>query len=110
MINVSKILDEAVEKGYIKLPGYFENPLKRKAYLSAEWYGQAQGQIDPLKEVKASVMKIEYGLSTGAREARLLNGSDFQENIEQQTTEAKLKQKLKAMKKGGKQQNVSTGE
>lgn len=105
-----ELMDEAVEKGYIKLPGYFENPLKRKAYLSAEWYGQAQGQIDPLKEVKASVMKIENGLSTGARESRLLNGSDYQENIEQQITEAKLKQKLKTIKKGGNQKNVSTGE
>lgn len=85
-----QLIDEAVMKGYIDLPGYFENPLKRKAYLSAEWYGQAQGQIDPLREAKASAMKIENGLSTRARESRELNGSDVEDNINQLSHEKKL--------------------
>ena len=96
-----QLIDEAVMKGYIDLPDYFKNPLKRKAYLSAEWYGQAQGQIDPLKEAKASVLKVTNGFSTRARESRELNGSDVEDNINQLSHENKL------IEQGG-LKNVST--
>jgi lambda family phage portal protein len=75
-----EIIDEAVAKGLIDLPEYFDNVLKRKAYLSADWYGMAQPSLDPQKEVKASILKIENGLSTRSRESRELNGSDWREN------------------------------
>lgn len=82
-------LDEAVAKGYLELKGYFENPLIRKAYQQAEWYGETQSQLDPYKEIKAAELRIATGISTVAREARNLNGSDWKENIEQRKTEIK---------------------
>lgn len=82
-------LDEAVAKGYLNLPGY-ENILFRKCYQQAEWYGETQAQLDPLKEAKAAQLRIEAGISTVAREARALNGSDWQDNIYQQKREKKL--------------------
>ncbi|WP_311847849.1 hypothetical protein [Paenibacillus larvae] len=39
----------------------------RKAYTKAERHGPSQGQIDPLKEVKARE-RVENGFSTGERE------------------------------------------
>ena len=82
-------LDEAVAKGYIKLKGYFDNPLIRKAYQQAEWYGETQSQLDPYKEIKAAELRIATGVSTVAREARAINGSDWKENIEQRKLEIK---------------------
>lgn len=82
-------LDEAVAKGYLELKGYFDNPLIRKAYQQAEWYGETQSQLDPYKEIKAAQLRIETGVSTVAREARNLNGSDWKENIEQRKAEIK---------------------
>ena len=82
-------LDEAVAKGYLELKGYFDNPLIRKAYQQAEWYGETQSQLDPYKEIKAAQLRIETGISTVAREARNLNGSDWKENIEQRKVEIK---------------------
>ena len=82
-------LDEAVAKGYLNLKGYFDNPLIRKAYQQAEWYGETQSQLDPYKEIKAAQLRIETGVSTVARESRNLNGSDWKENIEQRKAEIK---------------------
>lgn len=84
-----EFLDEAVAKGYLKLPGY-DNPLKRKYYQGAEWYGEAQTQLDPLKEVKAAQIRILSGISTIAREARSITGTDWKDNIEQLKSEMAL--------------------
>ncbi len=85
-------LEEAVAKGRIKAPGFFKDPLIRMAYCSCEWNGPAQGQIDPVKEVKASGMKVEYGFSTREQETIQLTGGDFDRNVEQlQLEDTKMK-------------------
>ena len=89
-----QVIEEAVLKGYINLPGFLENPIMKKAYLKAEWYGNSQGQIDPVKEVTASILKIKNGLSTTEREAMELNGSDWNENLNQQAIEIKKKKEV----------------
>lgn len=89
-----KFMDEVVARGYIEAPGYFEDPLKRKAYLKNEWHGPSQGQIDPLKEAKAAKIRIEENLSTRSREARELNGSDFDANIKQNKLEEEERSEL----------------
>lgn len=76
-------LSEAVARGRVKAPGFFNDPLIRKAYCRAEWNGPAPGQLDPVKEVTASGKRIALGLSTREREAIEINGSDFDRNVEQ---------------------------
>ena len=70
-------MDEAVAKGYIDVPGYFENKLIIRAYLGCEWYGPTQGQLDPLKEVTAAKLKVEEGFSTRTKEAAEMNGTNY---------------------------------
>ena len=43
-------LAEAVAKGRIQAPGFFEDEAIRAAWCGAEWYGPSQGQLDPLKK------------------------------------------------------------
>ena len=81
---------EAVAKGRIKAPGFFSDPLIRKAYCSAKWTGPSQGQIDPLKEVTAAVVRVQNGFSTRDTEALELNGSSYYANVGQLRTENKL--------------------
>lgn len=83
-------LAEAVARGRIKAPGFFNDPIKRKAWCGAEWNGPSPGQLDPLKEVNAAVTRIENGLSTREKETMELNGGDFDRNIEQLGRENKL--------------------
>lgn len=74
-------LSEAVALGRVTAPGFWSDPLRRKAYCNAQWYGPTQGQLDPVKEVKAAEMRIRYGLSNRAKEAMELTGTDFRDNI-----------------------------
>lgn len=73
-------LSEAVAIGRITAPGFFVDPMIKKAWCGANWNGPASGQIDPLKEVQASVMKINNSLSTRAKETMELSGGDFNQN------------------------------
>lgn len=73
-------LAEAVAKGRIRAPGFFDDPAIRKAYSRAEWTGPSQGQIDPLKEAKASELMVENGFSTRERETTALTGMDYHSN------------------------------
>ncbi len=99
-------LYEAVAKGIVDLPGFFDNRYIREAYSRAEWPGPSQGQLDPTKEVAASISKIMAGLSNGEKEAIELNGTDYEENLEQIAAERQTMNKLgitiKDMNNGGK--------
>lgn len=81
---------EAVASGRIKAPGFFNDPVIRKAWCSAEWNGPSPGQVDPVKEVNAAVLRINNGLSTREKETTELTGGDFDSNIKQLNRESKL--------------------
>lgn len=70
-------LTEAILKGRIEAPGFFEDPVVRKAWCGAEWFGDNQGQLDPVKEVSAAALRVENGFSTREREAAELTGLKF---------------------------------
>lgn len=72
---------EAVSKGRINAPGFFTDPLIRKAYTNATWTGPAQGCMNPVQEVGAAVTRIHNGLSTHEDECAAMNGSDYDDNV-----------------------------
>lgn len=88
-------LSEAVASGRIKAPGFFKNETIRKAWLSCEWNGDAQGQIDPRGEVEAAVTRINNGLSTRKKEAAELTGLNDKDIMEERAHD------LDAMKRCG---------
>lgn len=83
-------LAEAVAKGRIAAPGFFADPLIRKAYSGAEWNGPAQGLLNPVQEVSAAAARVDNGFSTREREAAEMNGSDFYRNAKQRRQENKI--------------------
>lgn len=72
---------EAVARGRIKAPGFFNDPIKRMAWLGADFIGPSQGMLDPTKEINAEQMMCENGFSTRADSAIRLNGSDYLMNV-----------------------------
>ena len=74
-------LSEAVMKGRIQAPGYYDDDYTRKLYAWSTWTGPAQGQLDPVKEVNASILKVQHGFSTYQRETGELTGEDFDLNM-----------------------------
>ena len=74
-------LSEAVMKGRIQAPGNYDDDYTRKLYAWSTWTGPAQGQLDPVKEVNASILKVQHGFSTYQRETGELTGEDFDLNM-----------------------------
>ncbi|MBR0093850.1 MAG: phage portal protein, partial [Synergistaceae bacterium] len=85
-------LHEAVLKGRVNAPGFFDNPMIRYAYSWADWTGPSQGQLDPVKEVKAAVLRVENGFSTRQRETAELTGGDWELNHRQRIKEERMRQ------------------
>ncbi len=88
-------LSEAIAKGRIYAPGFFTNPIIKKAYCGAEWNGPTQGQLDPLREVNASIKKVENGFSTRTRETQELTGGNYDVYIRQRKGEEELMKEVK---------------
>ncbi len=82
---------EAVAKGRVIAPGFGGDPLITRAWAGAEWNGPAPGQLDPMKEAQAAKLRIDEELSTRAKEAAEINGSDFEGNHAQRVTEEALR-------------------
>lgn len=75
-----EFLSEAIAKGRIDAPGFFADPMIRKAYSGAEWNGPSQGQLDPLKEVNAAEKRVDNGFTTRSAETVALGGGDWFRN------------------------------
>ncbi|CDX01291.1 Phage portal protein, lambda [Desulfitobacterium hafniense] len=84
-------LSEAVAKGRVYAPGFFTDPLAKKAFCGAEWNGPSQGQIDPLKEANAAKIRVEEGFSTRQKETVELTGGDWYRNHRQRVVEERLR-------------------
>ena len=83
-------LSQAVSLGRIKAPGFFNDPIIRKAWCGAEWNGPSAGQLDPLKEIDAAEKRIANCVSTREQETMEINGGNFDRNIQQAKRENEL--------------------
>lgn len=83
-------LAEAVARGRIKAPGFFEDPLLRAAWSGAHWIGPVQGHLDPLKEIKADILAVDRAIKTHEQVTREYGNSDWYENAEQLLRESEL--------------------
>ena len=81
---------EAILNERISAPGFMDDPAIREAYLQCQWVGPAQGQIDPVKETQAAILKINNGLSTRAQETTAIGG-DWEANHRQLVKEARMR-------------------
>ena len=88
-------LTEAVAKGRIKAPGFFTDPVIRKAYCGAKWNGPAKGMLDPVKEVTAAEKRVQNGFSTRSDETMQMTGTSYYNNIEQPKHEEKELREVK---------------
>lgn len=76
-------MDEAVARGLIYAPGYWEHPQARRAYQKADWHGSAYPQINQVEEIKAAIERAKYGVSTWPEITSELTGGDWRQNIAQ---------------------------
>ena len=84
---------EAVANGRIEAPGFFDDPLIRKAWCNADWFGPTMSILDPVKDMNGSTLRVQNGVSTREREAAEMTGTDLEENIAQLAFEKQLMEK-----------------
>ena len=87
-------LSEAIARGRVKAPGFFNDPSIKKAWSRSEWIGPAQGMLDPVKEVNAAILRTSHAFSTHERETTELTGGNWDDNINQVTRENELLSKI----------------
>ncbi len=86
-------MEEAVLRGRVVAPGFLDDPLLRKAWLSNIWVGPAPGQIDPVRETSAAQARVD-GLFTTIADETASMGGDLDQNIPQIKKEKALKKEL----------------
>ncbi|UYO51328.1 phage portal protein [Rhodopseudomonas palustris] len=83
-------LEEAIDKGRVKLPAGAPDFYSAKAaYCAARWIGPGRGWVDPLKEAQAAAFRIATGLSTLEAETAEAMGADYLDNLRQTARERK---------------------
>lgn len=83
-------LEEAVSIGRIHAPGFFTDPLIRKAYCGALWHGDGPGAIDPLKEANAIEKRMNIRLTSLAEEKAGFDGGDWEQTVRQRKKEIEM--------------------
>ena len=83
-------LAEAIARGRISAPGFFDDPLIRKAWCATRWDGPAQTSLDPEKEARANEILVKNGWKTNEQVTREYYGGSWRENIQDCTREAHM--------------------
>lgn len=87
-------LAEAVAKGRVEAPGFFDDPAIRRAWCGCMWMGTSMGHVDPLKEAKAAAERVNLNMTTEEQEAASYNGNDWNENIRQRKKESQARAEI----------------
>jgi len=79
------VISEAVASGRLVAPGFFADPLIRRAWLGTVWIGDAPYHLDPLKEVNAAKERMASLLTTHEEEVAAMpqGGPDWEAKVPQ---------------------------
>lgn len=91
---------EAVARGRIKAPGFFDDPAIRKAYTECAWNGPARTNLNPVQEIDAAIKRVDAGFSTAQEETQQMTGGNYARNIRRRAAEAKQKKEVDDIKGG----------
>jgi lambda family phage portal protein len=84
-------LTEAVARGRITAPGFFSDPLIRKAYCGSHWTGPGRGMINEVQETDAAEKRISLGITTASQETAAYDGGDWDAKQPRRLKERRLR-------------------
>ena len=85
------VIAEAVARGRLNAPGFFDDPIIRAAYLGADWIGPARMSIDPKKEAEADKILVDMGVETLAEVTAKRTGGDWERKHPQRVREEQMR-------------------
>lgn len=75
-------MEEAVLRGRLSAPGFFDDPLIREAWLKASWTGPVRISLDPKKDAEADEIDVSNGFKTRQQVATERTGGEFEQKAE----------------------------
>lgn len=72
------VISEAVDRGLLDAPGFFEDPIARAAWLGSSWTGDPQGHVQPVQEVKALKARVDGKFIAPSQAVAEDSGGDFE--------------------------------
>ena len=81
------MFDEAVLRGWIEAPGYFDSPVNRLLYTRAKWNGPGMPHIDLGRSSKNYESLVRLGFTTASEATSELTGGNYYENIQERGRE-----------------------
>jgi len=81
------MFDEAVLRGMIEAPGYFDDPFLRKMYTRAKWNGPGMPHIDLGKSATNYEKLVGLGFTTASEATSELTGGNYYENVQERGRE-----------------------
>lgn len=84
-------LTEAVARGQLSAPGFFDDPMIRAAWLGADWIGASMPVIDPVKEAAAAEAWNTLGIYSLA-DISAQQGKDFDRTHKQLVREKRMRE------------------
>lgn len=97
-------MEEAVAKGYIDAPGFFDSVEIKNAWCGGAWVGTGMGQLNPKVETEASVLKLNNNLSTHADEYHSMGGTKWDSAMRRKSREKKTLSNLELTQEEPQQQ------
>jgi lambda family phage portal protein len=85
------MMEEAVASGRLNRPGFFADPIIRKAYCGAEWIGPQRASLNPKQESDADANDVENGFKTIEQVCIERTGGEFEKKNAQRAKEVKLR-------------------
>lgn len=82
------VITEAVARGMLDASGFFDDPIRREAFLSVEWIGAPAPQIDPMKEAAAATEWHALGIKS-KQDISAEQGKDYESTFKQRVKEHK---------------------
>lgn len=76
-------MEEAVIRGRLHCPGFFDDELIREAWLGATWTGPVRISLDPKKDAEADRIDIENRVKTRQQVMTERTGGDFDQKVDQ---------------------------
>lgn len=84
------VFEEAVYKGRIDAPRYFDDARYKKAWTGSHWTGVGMGSLDPLKDAKAVELDLENFTTTHEDEYQKRNGGRWDNSMRRRFREEQL--------------------
>lgn len=85
--------EEAVLKGRIDAPRYFDDASFRKAWTGSRWIGQGMGSLDPLKDAKSTELLLKTNTTTHEDEYQERKGGRWENAMARRFREKQLLEK-----------------